>query len=158
MMTSHGSRGARIMTFGLLPGLQVSELTALLNRFSDAIASRSGTPSPSGSPCTRRSRSPAPPALLTDDAAAGGGPQGRLSRALEEGLANLTLSIRGSGEIEEVKSIELARVSNAVTVAAASLPPDVIRALAHSKAIPCVFFRHLTPCFVEVCSRDLHYA
>jgi hypothetical protein len=71
---------------------------------------------------------------------------------LEEGLTRLSLAVRGSREIEEIKSIELARVSNAVALAAGALPPDVVRALAHSKAVPCVFFRHLTPFFVEVCS------
>ena len=52
--------------------------------------------------------------------------------------------------MEAVRSVQLSRVSNAVTVAAGALPPEVVRGLAEDSAMPFLFFRRLSVCYIEV--------
>ena len=141
MMTGHD---ARIITFGATPGVYTADFAALLRRFAAAFTSRSPSPS---SPA-RRSREGSPRHALPPGAAA---PPARFPREVEAELRNLTLAVRGAGDIEPVRSVQLSRVTNAVVVAAGALPPEVITGLAEQDAVPFLFFRQLSACFIEVC-------
>ena len=146
----------RIITFGGAGRAGTGDdLAALARRFLATAASRS--PSPARSPRrstdgVRRSGSPTRHAvpLLRDDPTA---PPASLPEALERHVADLSLAVRGcEGEVEAVRSVQLSRASNAVATSVGALPPEVVRGLAEDESLPFLFFRHLTACFIEVCT------
>jgi hypothetical protein len=142
--------GPRILTFGAANSLNPHERAMLMTRFVDSLKGMSRSPSPASSPRAGHSIT-----LLPGHARA---PPSSVPPALEEHLANVTLALHGGQELEAIRSMRLSRVSNAVTVAASALPPEVIRGLAEQTAFPFLFFRHLSRCYVEVRSIGQHFA
>ena len=137
--------GPRIITFGQAQAQHADELVRLMRRLLDSTASPRSR-SPSASPRADGRVSP----RQIDDHAAGAAPPASLPRALEARLAQLSVPGQESREMEAVRSVQLSRVSNAVAVAAGSLPPEVIRGLSEDSAMPFLFFRRLSVCYIEV--------
>jgi hypothetical protein len=75
----------------------------------------------------------------------------RTTRDMLEAL-ELMVTSQGAAEgaLECIQSLELSHIHNAVTARADKLPLEVITGLEEAIAVPFLFFRWLSACFVEV--------
>ena len=136
----------RIITFGTHRRYR-DELAHLMRRFADS-ASGPRSPSPAGSPRGHLGGSPRAAQRLLDDHAAA--PLATLPEEFERQLRELSVAAVGGQDIELVQSVRLSRVRNVVALAPGALPPEVVTSLAEERAVPFLYFRRLSACFVEV--------